>query len=77
MTAHRQINWDEKIEYAHRLTDAELDFARRDARKTSELWEAAYRRDRDDGDPEGLGALYRDEATVYAAEQARRKRARS
>ena len=58
------------------MTDAELAFARTDARETAEVWDRSDRRLRDalkDMDPDGNAGFYRDEASVYAREQARRK----
>ena len=48
------------------MTDDELAYARTDARETAEVW------DRSD-DPDGNAGYYRDEASVYAQTQARRK----
>ena len=58
------------------MTDAELAFARTDARETAEVWDRSDKRLRDalqDMDPDGNAGYYRDEASVYAREQARRK----
>ena len=51
------------------MTDAELAYARKDARETAELWDHG-------DDPDGNSGYYRDEATVYAREQKTRKKAR-
>ena len=58
------------------MTDAELAFARTDARETAEVWSPRYPRLREalaDVDPDGNAGYYIDEASVYAREQARRK----
>jgi hypothetical protein len=60
-------------ERAHRMTDAELHYARTDARKTAEVWDRAGI----ENDPDRNAGFYRDEATVYAREQATRKQLRS
>ena len=51
------------------MTDAELFFARTDARETAELWDHG-------DDPDGNSGYYRDEASVYAREQKAREKAR-
>jgi len=57
------LDWDATATRATRMTDAELAWARRDAREAAEALDGA----------EGLSGkdagYYRDEAGVYAAEQ--------
>jgi hypothetical protein len=58
------------------MTDAELSFARKDAGEAAEVWDPPDPRLREalaDVDPDGNAGYYRDEASVYAREQARRK----
>ncbi len=58
------------------MTDDELAYARTDARETAEVWDRSDKRLQDaleDTDPDGNAGYYRDEASVYAREQARRK----
>jgi hypothetical protein len=57
---------------AARMSDAELHYARTDARETAEIWD----RGDVDSDPDQNAGYYRDEASVYAREQNRRARAR-
>jgi formamidopyrimidine-DNA glycosylase len=65
---------------AAKMTDEELDFARTDARETAEIWDGGDKRTidamRDQIDPDGNSGYYRDEATVYAREQEKRRKAR-
>lgn len=63
----RQIDWQAEADRARGMTDAGLHYARLDAAKTAELWDAS---DRENGTD--VGGFYRDQCSVYAAEQRRR-----
>lgn len=62
------IDWNAAEERARRMTNRELELARRDARETAEIWDRAGL----ENDPDRNAGYYRDEATVYAKEQKRR-----
>jgi hypothetical protein len=64
----KQIDWNAAEERARRMTNRELELARRDARETAEIWDRAGL----ENDPDRNAGYYRDEATVYAREQNRR-----
>lgn len=59
------VNWTVTEAKAARMTDAQLVYARRDAREAAEALEGAVVPGKDAG-------YYRDEASVYARELARR-----
>lgn len=63
------LDWDATEDRARRMTDSELHYARIDAGKTAKLWDGG-------DDPDGNSGFYRDEASVYAREQDRRREMR-
>ena len=67
----KRLDWKAAEARARRMTDAELRGARTDARKTAEIWDEAPELDADCN-----GSYYRDEASVYAREQERRRKLR-
>lgn len=62
------MDWNRAEERARRMSNRELELARRDARETAEIWDRAGL----ENDPDRNAGYYRDEATVYAREQDRR-----
>jgi hypothetical protein len=68
----KTLDWTRVEERAHRMSDAELHYARTDARKTADLWDRAGL----ENDPDRNAGYYRDEASVYAREQETRKKLR-
>lgn len=63
----KTLDWNATAERARNMTTAELHYARLDAAETARVWDAAPEQDID-----GNAGYYRDEASVYAAEQRRR-----
>ena len=65
------LDWNAVEARAEGMTSAELHGARLDAGRTAELWDRAG----PDSDSDGNSGYYRDEASVYAREQTRRRSA--
>lgn len=63
----KQVDWAALEAKAAVMTAVELHYARLDAAKTAAIWDRAP-----DLDYSGNAGYYRDEASVYAREQARR-----
>jgi hypothetical protein len=68
----KTLDWTRVEARAHGMTDAQLHYARTDARKTADLWDRAGL----ENDPDRNAGYYRDEASVYAREQETRKKLR-
>lgn len=67
----RNIDWNAVAERAANMTSETLHYARLDAADTARIWDADPSRDTD-----GNGGYYRDEASIYAAEQNKRRNGR-
>lgn len=66
----KQIDWKAMESKARGMTDAALWYALGDATATARIWDR-----QPDQDPDGNGAFYHDEASIYSKELQRRRRA--
>ena len=67
----RNLDWVAAEERAAAMTDEQLHFARVECFKTASVWDRYP-----DKDPDGNGGYYRDEGSVYVAEQKKRAEGR-